>query len=60
MTNELVVDGFDEEDFTDLQHILTNYVNIPVKDANYMLRTLHLLGKVESVLNMLKSSSEEV
>ena len=58
--NELIVEGFDEEDFVDLHYILQNFTSIPVKDANYILRAVHLVGKVEKIIDALKSQDEEV
>lgn len=56
--NELIVEGFDQEDFEDLLYILTNFTAIPLSECNYMLRSVGLLGKVEKIINALKSQDE--
>ena len=56
--NELIVEGFDQGDFEDLHYILTNFTAIPLSECGYMLRSVGLLGKVEKIINALKSQDE--
>ena len=63
--NELIVEGFDEEDFVDLKHVLAHYTQIPVgikgiEGTRELVKVIRLMHKVDKILDALKSQDEEV